>query len=348
MALETSSYIVGLVVSNPDGGDARSTADDHIRLLKSVLKRTFPLMDGAVSLSHTQLMLLGDLSASVQLQLNQLRDGSATANNAVNSRFANSASHATTAAQLNGVAASDYARKSQENTLSDDVMLSSTSISLRWRASGAATNQKIWRATISTNGTLSIDTEEDSGAFGENAIVLTRTGTNVDAIDFSTDALRWGGSTILRASSGLNATNLTSGTIPDARVSFSSVSQHQASLSGVASARLANSASYAAIAGNADTVDGYHAGEAAANTVAVRNSSGHIFAVNFAGSSAQLNGAITNVITTQGDDFFHKTSLSNLGSQLSSQNISGRTGTTKTLSTSMPSGGNNGDMWYRY
>jgi hypothetical protein len=97
MALETATYVANLVVTNPDGGDARSTADDHLRLIKGSLVRTFPLLDGAVSLSAVQYMYLADLSASVQLQLNQLRDGSATANNAINSRFANSASLALSA-----------------------------------------------------------------------------------------------------------------------------------------------------------------------------------------------------------------------------------------------------------
>lgn len=98
MALETASYVANLVQTNPDGGDARSTTDDHLRLLKAVLKRQFPLADSAWSISAAQVMYLGDLSASVQLQLNQLRDGSATANNAL---YANSASFATLAATAN-------------------------------------------------------------------------------------------------------------------------------------------------------------------------------------------------------------------------------------------------------
>jgi hypothetical protein len=35
MSLETATYIDALVVSNPDGADARSTADDHLRLIKA-------------------------------------------------------------------------------------------------------------------------------------------------------------------------------------------------------------------------------------------------------------------------------------------------------------------------
>lgn len=98
MALETATYVANLVIQNPDGSDARSTADDHLRLIKAALVRTFPKLDGAVSLSSTQVMYLNDLSASVQLQLNQLRDGSATANFALQAR---SASFATLAATAN-------------------------------------------------------------------------------------------------------------------------------------------------------------------------------------------------------------------------------------------------------
>lgn len=51
MPLETATYIYGLVATNPDGGDARSTLDDHCRLIKAALKRTFPNLDGEVSVS---------------------------------------------------------------------------------------------------------------------------------------------------------------------------------------------------------------------------------------------------------------------------------------------------------
>ena len=44
MALETATYINGLVITNPAGGDDLSQGDDHIRLLKSTIKATFPLI----------------------------------------------------------------------------------------------------------------------------------------------------------------------------------------------------------------------------------------------------------------------------------------------------------------
>jgi hypothetical protein len=48
MALETGTYINDLVVTNPPGSDAKSTADDHLRLTKTVLKNSIVGFTGAV------------------------------------------------------------------------------------------------------------------------------------------------------------------------------------------------------------------------------------------------------------------------------------------------------------
>lgn len=106
MGLETATHIGSLVTSNPDGTDARNTADDHIRLIKAALIRTFPLIGGAASASHVAIGYVNDLNAPVQAQINALRDGSATANNAINARYAQSASYAANAGQA---ASSGYA-----------------------------------------------------------------------------------------------------------------------------------------------------------------------------------------------------------------------------------------------
>ena len=52
MGLESGTYISDLVVTNPTGSDQRYTADDHIRLIKTVLKNTFPNVDGAVTVDE--------------------------------------------------------------------------------------------------------------------------------------------------------------------------------------------------------------------------------------------------------------------------------------------------------
>lgn len=55
MAIESAAFISDLNTSNPPGSDPVGQADDHIRLLKSVLKSTFPNISGQVTSTHTQL-----------------------------------------------------------------------------------------------------------------------------------------------------------------------------------------------------------------------------------------------------------------------------------------------------
>jgi hypothetical protein len=53
MGLESATYISGLDSSNPDGADSISQGDNHIRLIKSVLKATLPNADEAINGIHT-------------------------------------------------------------------------------------------------------------------------------------------------------------------------------------------------------------------------------------------------------------------------------------------------------
>jgi hypothetical protein len=63
MALETATYINGLVSTNPTSGDNMSQGDDHIRLLKSTLLATFPNVTGAMTATHSELNLVCDSAA---------------------------------------------------------------------------------------------------------------------------------------------------------------------------------------------------------------------------------------------------------------------------------------------
>ena len=64
MALESTTYINGLVATNPAGTDARSQGDDHIRMVKSSVKATFPNITGAVTATHTELNLIDGVTAT--------------------------------------------------------------------------------------------------------------------------------------------------------------------------------------------------------------------------------------------------------------------------------------------
>lgn len=59
MGLETATTINQLVTSNPLGTDSRSQGDDHIRLIKSTLKNTFPNITAPVTVTQDQINAIG-------------------------------------------------------------------------------------------------------------------------------------------------------------------------------------------------------------------------------------------------------------------------------------------------
>ena len=69
MSVESATYINGLTATNPVAGDVVSEGDDHIRLLKSTIKATFPNVSGAVSATHTQLSYVTGVTSAIQTQL---------------------------------------------------------------------------------------------------------------------------------------------------------------------------------------------------------------------------------------------------------------------------------------
>lgn len=69
MALESATYISDLNASNPTGSDGRNTADDHLRLIKSAVKTTFPNVSGAVTPTHTELNYVDGVTSAIQTQL---------------------------------------------------------------------------------------------------------------------------------------------------------------------------------------------------------------------------------------------------------------------------------------
>lgn len=72
MALETATYISGLVAANPLSTDPKSQGDDHLRLIKSVLLNTLPNITGAVTATHTELNYVAGVTSGIQTQLNTI------------------------------------------------------------------------------------------------------------------------------------------------------------------------------------------------------------------------------------------------------------------------------------
>jgi len=64
MGLETGTYIDSLNTSNPGATDSVAQGDDHIRLIKSTIKNSFPNITGAMTATHTELNLLDGCTAN--------------------------------------------------------------------------------------------------------------------------------------------------------------------------------------------------------------------------------------------------------------------------------------------
>ena len=60
MALESGTYISDLNASNPVSTDGLAQADDHLRLIKSTVKATFPNVSGAITATHTEINAVAD------------------------------------------------------------------------------------------------------------------------------------------------------------------------------------------------------------------------------------------------------------------------------------------------
>lgn len=55
MTVESATYIDTLDATYPASGDQRNEGDNHLRLIKSAVKATFPNITGAVNATHTEL-----------------------------------------------------------------------------------------------------------------------------------------------------------------------------------------------------------------------------------------------------------------------------------------------------
>jgi len=67
MALETNAngFIDGLVATNPAATDGLAAADDHMRLIKSSIKATFPNVTGAITSTQAELNTLTGYTGAV-------------------------------------------------------------------------------------------------------------------------------------------------------------------------------------------------------------------------------------------------------------------------------------------
>lgn len=208
--LETGTYISDLVATNPLSSDLASTGDDHIRLLKSTIKATFPNVNGAMTATDEELSLLAGKTGTVWTSAN---DGSGsgldadTVDGAAPVTVANPSGTIGLAA-VNGSAASairsdgapalsqaiaptwsgthTYTANGFTDTTAAIVM-SSTSAFMMWKETDAAANNGLWRAYASGEQ-LVFDVLNDAQNSASNWLTVDRTGTTVDRVHFPRDA----------------------------------------------------------------------------------------------------------------------------------------------------------------
>lgn len=197
--LETGTYISDLVATNPLGSDLVSTIDDHIRLLKSTIKATFPNINGAVTVTDEQLNAVGgsgvtgsaNPSASIGLSAT---NGSATTFMRSDAAPALSQSIAPTWTSAHTFTNGFTNGNKGSITASAGVPL----IELD-ESDAAANNQKWWFAAVSEqlNFQIANDARTASGAW----LTVDRTANTADSIALTSTALTWNGSAMVNVGS---------------------------------------------------------------------------------------------------------------------------------------------------
>ena len=69
MTVEAAVYLNTLDATYPTGSDSKGEGDNHLRLLKTVLKATFPYVTGPILVGQTELNYLTGLSSNLVSQL---------------------------------------------------------------------------------------------------------------------------------------------------------------------------------------------------------------------------------------------------------------------------------------
>ena len=173
MALESTTYINGLVVTNPTGTDARSQGDDHIRLVKSAIKATFPSLTGAVSSTHTELNLLDGVTATTaELNYNDIPTlGTVESSKAVTADAVGTTKKIKTQAQTEIVNA---------------IGTVSTATAIDFDEGNVVT------AVIASGGSFTITNAPTSGVYGKFKLILTNGGA---ASSIFPSSVKWAGGT---------------------------------------------------------------------------------------------------------------------------------------------------------
>ena len=161
MALESTTYIDGLVITNPTGTDPRSQGDDHLRLLKSTIRSTFPNVSGAMTATHTELNLIdGYTGTTAELNYNDVPTlGTVEASKTVTA---------------DAVGITKKLKTQEQTEIVNAVGTVSSSTAINFALGNVVT------AVLASGGAFTISNAPTSGIYGKFKLILTNGGTVAD------------------------------------------------------------------------------------------------------------------------------------------------------------------------
>lgn len=185
--LETGTYISDLVATNPLSSDLASTADDHLRLIKSTLKTTFPNINNAITVTDEQINAVGASGVT----------GAANPTGTIGLSAVNGS--ATTFLRSDGAPALSQAIAptwTGEHTFTRSfalgaapaIVLSSSLPLIELDESDAAANNRRWWINA-TGEVFQLGLGSDDRNSGATFMSADRTGTTVDRVTFPADAV---------------------------------------------------------------------------------------------------------------------------------------------------------------
>ena len=183
MALESTTYIDGLVITNPTGTDPRSQGDDHLRLLKSTIRSTFPNVSGAMTATHTELNLIdGYTGTTAELNYNDIPTlGTVEASKNVTA---------------DAVGITKKLKTQEQTEIVNAVGTVSSSTAINFALGNVVT------AVLASGGAFTISNAPTSGIYGKFKLILTNGGTVADPWHSSVKFV--GGTTPTLTTSGID------------------------------------------------------------------------------------------------------------------------------------------------
>lgn len=183
--LETGVYISDLVATNPLSSDLASTADDHLRLLKSTIKTTFPNINNAITVTDEQINAVG--ASGVTGAANPTGTIGLVAVNGSATTFLRSDGAPALSQAIAPTWTASHTFSKTYAAGASAVQLSSASPSFALRETDGAADNQIWLVTAGSEQWQLLTANDAEGAFG-TAMTVDRTGATVDRVTFPTDS----------------------------------------------------------------------------------------------------------------------------------------------------------------